>query len=784
MGTPQRWTLLAALAAIAAVGLAGCAGGSSRSDGSAARVGPPIEPKAGVEALAPGAIFVLGDREVTVRRIDVLPLVDNAVSRAYVWDTYGNPKLERLRLENRLDEVIAPGRDEFEKQLMLMDWVHAQIEYGDPLELTGLKDSQKILDLSKQEQRLYCAHYASLLISTAASLGWVCRPIGVHGHGYTEIWSNQYRKWIVFDPNSNWYPEIDGRPINTYELRRDWFENRCKNVDFRRSRFKRPTGGRSSFEKYHTAYFVPNTRQMDESPRPGSAFVMKDQWSASGTRPGTVMADPAVDPYFPINQAALSIVPQGQALKVSIRTLTPNFKTFRLRIDTGLWTDCGSTVTWPLHEGHNVFQVRSVNQFNVPGPVSTVELAMAPKGLTPGDVGCPLVMPAMCFTAQGGGTVTLKPREGLYDPAYVHLWFTPGHWLEWTVDAAATGEYDLLATYATRYRPTRELKVNGTVAAGLEAFDLAPTEGWGKWSEARLPARVALAAGRNVLRMTCLDRESVCLSEIRLSRAGQKDLVINAARPSAQGGGQAQVIESDRGGFFYGWDDQGHSLEWTIADALPGRYDVYLRHALLTPSTRRLLINNEVAQGLESFPLAATGGWRSWVETKLPAQVTLAAGTSFLRLENPEGKSLNLGGIRLVRDDGREIQLRAVEFSRQEGGTVRSIGPSNYDAVLGWKSRGHWLQWTVEAPADGLYAMQVRYATQAEAPREVRINGRTVKGLDDLTLPRTSTAADWQTFTLPGTVRLAKGTNTVRITATADGELNLDEIVFVRQGKR
>ena len=42
-------------------------------------------------------------------------------------------------------------------------------------------------------------------------------------HTSTEIWSNQHRKWVMLDPTFAMYVEMDGVPLNAYELRQAWF---------------------------------------------------------------------------------------------------------------------------------------------------------------------------------------------------------------------------------------------------------------------------------------------------------------------------------------------------------------------------------------------------------------------------------------------------------------------------------------------------------------------------------------------------------------------------------
>src|SRR5678809_615481 len=126
--------------------------------------------------------------------------------------------------------------DEFSKQLLLNDWVHGQFnKFGHPS--TDAKGALDILEAIDRGHTFFCAQYAQLLVSCAASLGWVDRPIalrrhqgvakvgGSTEHSVTEIWANQYRKWVMLDPTSNMHLQKRGVPLNAWEIREEWFYN-------------------------------------------------------------------------------------------------------------------------------------------------------------------------------------------------------------------------------------------------------------------------------------------------------------------------------------------------------------------------------------------------------------------------------------------------------------------------------------------------------------------------------------------------------------------------------
>ena len=77
---------------------------------------------------------------------------------------------------------------------------------------------------------------------------------------------------------------------------------------------------------------------------------------------------------------AYTLVPvpdKNGKVNIAIKTLTPNFKTFMVRIDGKRWANSKDTFTWQLHDGANKLEARSVNKWEVSGPVSTVEREVA-----------------------------------------------------------------------------------------------------------------------------------------------------------------------------------------------------------------------------------------------------------------------------------------------------------------------------------------------------------------------------------------------------------------------
>lgn len=352
-----------------------------------------------------GTSFELGTRKITVRKFETMPVVSNDYTRRFKFDTFDNPKLQELKKRYRLDQVIAPGRDEFEKQVLLLDWTHRQFKkFGRPS--TNCTGALEILGGIEQGHTFFCSQYIQVMVSAASSLGWVNRPLalrrhqgvnkvgGSTEHSVTEMWSNQHRKWVMFDPTSNMVIETNGVPLNAWEIRHEWFYRGGTNLTFvvgkdqRRYRkanlpivlgkfpdFGNLTVEPDELDKYGFIGYIPNTDLMDSGFDYAKMFITKDAL-CDGTQWHVRMLPqyPATDPYFPINQAHLTIDVKDPVLSVKLDTFTPNFDRYELRIDRSGWSETDPSFAWDLHPGRNRLEARTVNRFGVKGPVSTVEL--------------------------------------------------------------------------------------------------------------------------------------------------------------------------------------------------------------------------------------------------------------------------------------------------------------------------------------------------------------------------------------------------------------------------
>src|SRR5258706_6755734 len=128
-----------------------------------------------------GESVELSSGKATLKKLDSLPFVEGEYTKRFKFDSFSNPKLKELRDKYKPDEVVTSGKNEFEKQVLLMDWAHRQFKsFGHPS--TNVQGALGILNAINQGHTFFCSQYAQLFVSAAASLGWVDRPLALRRH--------------------------------------------------------------------------------------------------------------------------------------------------------------------------------------------------------------------------------------------------------------------------------------------------------------------------------------------------------------------------------------------------------------------------------------------------------------------------------------------------------------------------------------------------------------------------------------------------------------------------
>lgn len=336
------------------------------------------------------------------RRVVCLGLDNPEVIRSrfpFQYERFDNPELQRLVSTYRLEEVVAPGRNQFERMLMLNEWLFDNVPFGSPPPI--VPQAFHVLEHGLDGQAFNCTYLSFALMQMMSSLGWTSRKITSVGHGTLDVWSDYWYKWFQIDPSRNSHFRLRGSavPLDSDEIRRELWRNGGTDmemvfgVDQRAERVTLETRERDGLLRYRQdgyrwiAYKTRNNffeipfayrnflyLMIDDEYSRGRNWLRQDG-GVDERELFSLRADRRGDIFWTLNQARIHLYDAGNGvLKIQLETVTPNFRTFQVSIDGEDWLDCAPVFEWPLHGGQNFLHARSVNKFGVIGPEHKVVL--------------------------------------------------------------------------------------------------------------------------------------------------------------------------------------------------------------------------------------------------------------------------------------------------------------------------------------------------------------------------------------------------------------------------
>lgn len=331
------------------------------------------------------------------------------------FEDYYNPRLKRLRDEYRLDRVVADEPNEFRRLLKLRNWVHQRWQFDFNQEFKG--DAFAILEKAKTGCGFNCAHAMTVQHAVMSSMGYVSRYVYVdrnhedlgcsRHHGVNEVWSNDYAKWVLLDAQYDAHFERDGIPLSALELHEAVRADGGRGIVLVRGIDRRPVPmapktGPQPFEATIYSYWWV-CYPLRQNPFTQPQFASRERlviFDNDAFRNSTWYRGPAHDLRKHYAYAADAFLPTKDRnhiewtpsvpdlrvrqvgpseLQVDLRSATPNFKQYVLRINGDkpkLLEE--ETVRWKLQPGVNVFHVQCRNLFGIDGPTVRAELTYRP----------------------------------------------------------------------------------------------------------------------------------------------------------------------------------------------------------------------------------------------------------------------------------------------------------------------------------------------------------------------------------------------------------------------
>ena len=369
--------------------LGGCGGGGASSDAS---VGP-------VETVQLAAAPATTFGAAIVRNGDA------TVGIPVRFEPFDAVNLRELRERERLDEVVAPAHTEFERVLLLKNWVAAQFPHGNPDPYPPWDAKTILVWIRADITGGFCGQYSQVLLQSLMSMGMLARYVELGGawnarvHFVVEVWSNDFSKWVLLDPDYNVHFERDGIPLSAIEIHDAFIGGEMQEVDVIKGQFLE--GHYDAYDwPLRTAevyYYVRVHMKADHLTRadedPFDRYNDMVEFMDSRTVPWEFSQDGASYPKSRLtnlqtyeraefagayNQVFVSIgETRFPTVQLSLTHNVVSFDHYEWRTVgsvTGAWTSTsGPSLEWEPRPNALRLEIRGVNSRNVPGPASVVE---------------------------------------------------------------------------------------------------------------------------------------------------------------------------------------------------------------------------------------------------------------------------------------------------------------------------------------------------------------------------------------------------------------------------
>lgn len=159
------------------------------------------------------------------------------MSYPFSYENLNHPELKKYREDHRLDQIVAGATSEFDTMMRLLNWAYRvpltldrySWNWNDVavVEHTTGSAMPKLNGPFFKGRRMVgmCLYPNQGLIGALLSMGFQARHINIHsegmsGHEVTEVWSNEFNKWIYMDATRDYYyfDQKTGVPLNLLEI--------------------------------------------------------------------------------------------------------------------------------------------------------------------------------------------------------------------------------------------------------------------------------------------------------------------------------------------------------------------------------------------------------------------------------------------------------------------------------------------------------------------------------------------------------------------------------------
>ena len=344
-------------------------------------------------------------------------------------------------------------------------------------------------------------------------------------------------------------------------------------------------------------------------------------------------------------------------------------------------------------------------------------------------------------------------------------WIVTGEWLEYTVDVAATGNYDLEIRVARSPTGSSSLFVesDGTDVTGL--MSVPSTGGWQTWTSIN-QSGVYLTAGEHVLRIY-MDGGDFNVNRLTFSTPNQPPSVsitspsngasftepanITITADASDSDGSVFLVEFFEGTNKLG-EDSSSPYQYNWNNVIEGNYSLTARATDNDAAT--------TTSGPVSISVEAAASQAPYGGTPAPIPGTI------------EAENYDTGGEGLAYHD-IDTGNSGGQY-RSEDVDIENCGEGGYN--VGWINTGEWLEYTVDVASTGNYDLEMRVARSPTGSSSlfVESDGTDVTGL--MSVPSTGGWQTWTSIYKTG-VSLSAGEHVLRITMDG-GSFNINRMTL------
>ena len=354
-------------------------------------------------------------------------------SYPFIYQDMTHLKVRKLYTRAGIDKMIASSHTEFELIQRICNWANMHFGHMLPLPYAAW-DAHEILDRVEKGDAFFCTYKAALFVQACNAAGITARILGINpkhkaAHTVTEVYSNEYRTWVVVDPWLNCYFERDGKPLSALDLHNSidnpegiylvFGENgrgleywsyktgKAKTIPHANARtpiMEDPSKGLYEFyydirivmRNDHTVHpqFKDNVYVdgfiVPYNPRGGEWWGPQLKWSDDRTPPQITCWNTGKfhDFEWTLNEVEvdlkkLTVPGEPVIIEAKFSTFTPCFSHYHLEIDGKVVPVNGDVYVWKFKKGGNSLKIASVNAVGRKGFPSEFVLEYNPDSVAP-----------------------------------------------------------------------------------------------------------------------------------------------------------------------------------------------------------------------------------------------------------------------------------------------------------------------------------------------------------------------------------------------------------------